>query len=98
MSNQMAQSVGYVGSSLRRRIVTECRCGELLVICTIIDNTNSNFGKRFWGCKNYKNHFDKGCSFFKLVDEDLNDDRDLVISKVQEKNLKLKNELKKTIS
>jgi len=36
--------------------------------------------------------------FFKLVDEDLNDDRDLVISKVQEKNLKLKNELKKTIS
>jgi hypothetical protein len=96
MSKQMGQSVGYVGSSLRRRFVTECRCGEETVIRTVTDNTNPNCGKRFWGCKNYKNQFDKGCSFFKLVDEEVTDDRDLLIAKLQKKNLKLKHELEKT--
>jgi hypothetical protein len=66
------------------------------VIRTVTDNTNPNCGKRFWGCKNYKNHFDKGCSFFKLLDEEVSDERDLLIAKLQKKNSKLKHELEKT--
>jgi hypothetical protein len=96
MSKQMGQLVGSVGSSFRRRSVTECRCGEETVIRTVTDNTNPNCGKRFWGCKNYMNQFDKGCSFFKLVDEEVTDDQDLLIAKLQKKNLKLKHELEKT--
>jgi hypothetical protein len=90
MSKQMGQSIGSVGLSLRRRTVAECRCGEETLIRTITDNTNLNCGKRFWGCKNYKNQLDKGCSFFKLLDEEVTDDRDLLISKLQKKQVKLK--------
>jgi len=68
------------------------------VIHTVTDNTNPNCGKRFWGCKNYKNQIDKGYSFFKLLDEELSDERDLLIAKVQKKNVKLKHELEKTRS
>ncbi|RHN57048.1 putative transcription factor GRF family [Medicago truncatula] len=98
MSKQMGQSYGSVGSSMRRRAVTECRCGEETVIRTVTDNTNPNCGKKFCGCKNYKNHFDKGCGFFKLLDEEeeVSDERDLLIAKLQKKNSKLKHELEKT--
>jgi len=92
----MSQSVGYVGSSLRRRVVGECRCGETPVIRTVTNNTNPNCGKKFWGCKNCRNHYEKGCGFFKLVDEEQVDDRDLLYAKLERKNLKLKNELEKT--
>ncbi|KEH19683.1 GRF zinc finger protein [Medicago truncatula] len=92
----MGQSIGSVGSSLRRRTVAQCRCGEETVIRTITDNTNPNCGRRFWGCRNYKNQFDKGCSFFKLLDEEVTDERDLLISKLQKKNVKLKNRLERT--
>ena len=92
----MGQSIGSVGSSLRRRTTIECRCGEETVIRTVTDNTNPNYGRRFWGCKNYKNQFDKGCSFFKLLDEDVTDYRDLLISKLEKKNVKLKTGLEKT--
>jgi len=85
-----------VGSSLRRRVVGECRCGETPVIRIVTDNTNLNCGRKFWGCKNYRNHYEKGCGFFKLVDEEQVDDRDLLYSKLEKKNLKLKNELEKT--
>jgi len=94
----MGQSIGSVVSSMRRRSMTEFRCGEETVIRTVTDNTNPNCGKRFWGCKNYKNHFDKGCSFFKLLNEGLTDERGLLISKLQKKNAKLKHELEKTRS
>jgi len=43
-------------------------------------------------------HYDKGCSFFKLLDEELTDERDLLIAKLQKKNAKLKHELEKTRS
>ncbi|RHN67347.1 putative transcription factor GRF family [Medicago truncatula] len=96
MSKEMGQSAGSVGSSLRKRAITECRCGEESVVRTVTDGYNPNCGKKLWGCKNYKNQFDKGCSFFKLVDEEFTDDRDLKIAKLEKKNTKLKNELGKT--
>lgn len=96
---KMGQSLGCgsVGSNLRRRTIRECNCGEETVIRTVTEITNRHCGKKFWGCRNYKNSFDKGCGFFKLVEEDVNDDdRDLKIEKLQKKNLKLKNSLENT--
>ena len=80
----------------RRRVVSECKCGEIPVIRTVTDNTNPNCGKKFRGSKNYRNHYEKGCGFFKLVDEEQVDDRDLLYSKLEKKNLMLKNKLEKT--
>ena len=73
---------GSVGSSLRRRSTRNCKCGETIVIRTVTDALNPNCGKKFWGCRNYRNSSDKGCSYFKLVDEnDVMDERDLKIEK-----------------
>jgi hypothetical protein len=52
--------------------------------------------KKFWGCRNYKNQYDRGCSFFKLVDEEFIDERDVKIAKLEKKNTKLKTVLGKT--
>jgi hypothetical protein len=41
--------------------------------------------KKFWGCRNYKNQYDRGCSFFKLVDEEFIDERDVKIAKLEKK-------------
>jgi hypothetical protein len=89
-------SIGSVGSSLRRRSNRECWCGEQAVIRTVADISNPNCGKKFWGCKNYKNSFDKGCRFFKLLDEDVIDERDVKIEKQKKKIKKLKMELENT--
>lgn len=58
--------------------------------------SNLNCGEKFWGCKNYKNSFDKGCSFFKLLDDDVIDERYIKIEKQKKKNIKLKIELENT--
>lgn len=58
--------------------------------------SNPNCGEKFWGCKNYKHSFDKGCSFFKLLDDDVIDERDIKIEKQKKKNKKLKIELENT--
>ena len=97
MSNHLGQSAMSVGSNLRKRAIAECRCGEETVVRTVTDTYNPNCGKKFLGCRNYKNQFDKGCSFFKLVDEEFCDEKDLKIAKL-EKKTKLKNELGKTRS
>ena len=82
---------------MRRRVAAECRCGEESVIRTVTNNTNPNCGKRFLGCKNYITMI-KVVVFFKLLDEELTDERDLLIAKLQKKNAKLKHELEKTRS
>lgn len=93
---------GSVRSNLRRRAVPNCRCGETVVIRTVTDALNRNFGKKLWGCRNYRNSTDKGCSYFKLVDEDYGmDERDLLIEKQKlkiEKQKKKKNKLKIELS
>jgi len=90
MSKHMSELSGCVGSTMRKRAIFECRCGEETVVRTVTDSHNPNCGKKFWGCRNYKNQYDKGCSFFKLVDEDFNDDKDLKIVKLEKKISKLK--------
>ena len=92
----MSELSGCVGSTMRKRAIFECRCGEETVVRTVTDSHNPNCGKKFWGCRNYKNQYDKGCSFFKLVDEEFTDVRDLKIAKLEKKNTKLKTELGKT--
>jgi len=91
-----------VGSSLRRRSVPSCRCGENVVIRTVNDALNPNCGKKLWRCRNYRNSSDKGCSYFKLVDEDdVMNERDLKIEKQKlkiEKQKKKKNKLKSDLS
>jgi ABC-type lipoprotein release transport system permease subunit len=67
---------------------------------------NPNCGKKFWGCRNYRNSSDKGCSYFRLVDEDdVMDERDLKIEKQKlkiekqkKKKKKKKNKLKSELS
>jgi hypothetical protein len=46
-------------------------------------------GKKLWGCKNYTNPFDKCCSFFKLLEDDVIDERDMKIEKQKKKKLKI---------
>jgi hypothetical protein len=104
MSNQTSkthtiqeQSYGSVGSSLRRRGNPSCRCGEPNVVRTVTDSLHRNYGKKFWGCSNYRNANDKGCSYFKLVGEDdFIDERELKIEKQSKKIKKLKTELSRT--
>jgi len=58
---------------------------------------NPNCGKKLWGCRNYRNSSDRGCSYFKLVDEDdVMDERDLKIEKLKKKKNKLKSDLSRT--
>jgi hypothetical protein len=80
------------GSVMRRRSFRECRCGEKQVLRTVTDVSNPNFGKKFWGCVNYKNQFDKGCNYFNWFDsrDDIIDAKDMEIEKLKKKNLKLK--------
>jgi len=85
-----------VGSSLRRRSIPNCRCGENVVIRTVTDALNPNCGKKLWGCRNYTNSSDKGCSYFKLVDEDdVMDERDL---KIEKQKLKIEKQKEKKTS
>ncbi|RHN41090.1 putative transcription factor GRF family [Medicago truncatula] len=83
------------GSVMRMRSFRECGCGEKQVLRTVTDVSNPNYGKKFWGCVNYKNQFDKGCNYFNWFDfrDDIIDAKDKEIEKLKKKNLKLKNAL-----
>lgn len=48
-----------------------------------------NFGKKFLDYRNYINDMDKGCNFFKWLDDETVDERDLKIERQKKKNLKL---------
>jgi len=82
---------GYVGYGVRRRI-RKCSCGELLVLQTITDESNPNYGEKFWGCRNWRNRIDNGCNHFQWVDneDDVVDERDVKIAKQKKKIGKLK--------
>ncbi|KEH37795.1 hypothetical protein MtrunA17_Chr2g0303261 [Medicago truncatula] len=85
-------------------VVPNCGCGETVVIRTVTDAFNRNFGKKLWGCRHYRNSSDKGCSYFKIVDEDdVMDERDLLIEKQKlkiekQKKKKKKNKFKSELS
>ncbi|CAK8537197.1 unnamed protein product [Lathyrus sativus] len=52
-----------------------------------------NFGGKFWGCGNFRNHVNMGCNFFKWFDDDIIDERELKIQRQKKKIYKLKNEI-----
>jgi hypothetical protein len=85
---------GSVGSGVRRRI-RKCSCGEFLVLRTVTDESNPNYGEKFWGCRNWRNRVDNGCNHFQWVEneDDVVDDRDVRIAKQKKKNGKLKHEI-----
>ena len=57
---------------------------------------NVNFVKKLWGCRNYMNHMHKRYDYFKWLDDDIIDERDLKIQRQKKKLYKLKNEISHT--
>ncbi|CAL5215315.1 unnamed protein product [Lathyrus oleraceus] len=86
-------SIGTVGSVIRRNRRRKCYCQDECVLRTVIDMNSVNFGERNWGCRNYRNHVNKSCNFFKWLDDDIVDERDLKIQRQKKKIYKLKNEI-----
>ena len=88
--------VHFNGVIYEKEICTNCRCGVECVVHTVSDPMNPNCGRKFFGCRNYKNNFDKGCSFFRFVDDEVVDGRDFKMEKLRRKNVMLRVELSKT--
>lgn len=55
-----------------------------------------NLRKKIQGCRNYRNHMYKGCNYFKWLDDDIINERDLKIQRKKKKVYKLKNEISQT--
>lgn len=70
--------------SVIRRHSLKCPCNEICVVRTGSDFKNVNCGKKFFGCRNYKDMNDKSCGFFNCVDVDTNE-RDLKIGRQKKK-------------
>lgn len=85
-----------VGTGSRRQN-RKCECDEYLILKTVNDITNPNYGEKFWGCRNWRNKIDNGCNYFEFVDDckadERYDERDLKIARQKKKNGKLKNEI-----
>lgn len=96
MTKVAEQPYASMGSSLRKRLGTNYRCGVECVVRTVSDSTNPNRGRHFYGCRNYKNTLDKGCNFFRLVDDEVVDERDFKIEKLRRNNIGLRVELSNT--
>ncbi|WJX20147.1 hypothetical protein P8452_09737 [Trifolium repens] len=88
-------SIGNSGSasSVIRRRPRHCLCGEEVRLKTVGDILSVNYGKKFWGCRNWRRDNNAGCDFFKWLDDDVVDERDLKIARQKKKNGKLKNEV-----
>ncbi|KAK2381251.1 DNA topoisomerase 3-alpha [Trifolium repens] len=76
-----------------------CKCGKFCVVRT--SKTLANYGRKFWGCRNYKGLHDVGCNYFDWFDnEEVNgkeacvEDFDSKIEEIEmlldEKKLKIK--------
>ncbi|KAL5078936.1 hypothetical protein RYX36_007357, partial [Vicia faba] len=89
-NTQNCGSFGYVLTRNKRR---ECWCQEECVIRTVTDLNSVNIEKKkFWGCRNYVNHEEKGCNFFRWLSDEVVDGRELKIDRQRKKILKLKYE------
>lgn len=97
MSNlSSSASIGTIGLVIRRNKKKECYCEEESVIHTVGDMNNVNFGGKFWGCRNYRYHMHKRCNYFKWLDDDIVDLRDLKIQRKKKKLYKLKSKTSQT--
>ncbi|CAK8538417.1 unnamed protein product [Lathyrus sativus] len=86
-------SYGTSGSLIRKNKRIECFCQDESVLRTMNDVNNANKGRKFWGCRNYRNHIEKGCNFFKWLDDEFLDERDLKLERQKKKINILKNEV-----
>ncbi|XP_058742869.1 uncharacterized protein LOC131615726 [Vicia villosa] len=59
-------------ANLRWRPV--CGCGEIALLRRA--STSTNFGKQFWGCRNYKGSTQTGCGYFQWFFDDVMDEKD----------------------
>ncbi|GAU49418.1 hypothetical protein TSUD_374370 [Trifolium subterraneum] len=60
-SNSQQNDMNVVGG--RWTVATpNCRCGQFCVLRT--SKTIPNYGRKFWGCRNYKGPHDIGCNYF----------------------------------
>ncbi|KAL5053567.1 hypothetical protein RYX36_034249 [Vicia faba] len=70
-----------------------CWCQEECVMHIVTDLNSVNVGKKFLGCRNYKNQLEKGRNFFKWVGDKVVDGRNFKIERKRKKILKLKNDV-----
>lgn len=57
------QSFVLVGYMFRKNKRVKCFCQDESVICIVSDMNNVNHGRKFWGCKDYRNHMDNAVIF-----------------------------------
>lgn len=89
--------IGTTESVIRRNKMREYFYKEESVIHIVGDMNNVNFRKSIWSCRNYRNHMRKRCNYFKWLDDDVVDERDLKIERQKKKLYKLKNKISQTI-
>nr|KAJ0200868.1 hypothetical protein LSAT_V11C600331930 [Lactuca sativa] len=67
MSTSSAKSSFQGGPTLRRKRIVRCGCGD---VCKVsVARTPENYGKKFYGCPNYKVE-EEDCGFFKWYNEE----------------------------
>nr|KAJ0189752.1 hypothetical protein LSAT_V11C800444390 [Lactuca sativa] len=67
MSTSSAKSSFQGGPTLRKKRIVRCGCGD---VCKVfVARTPENYGKKFYGCPNYKVEEDD-CGFFKWYNEE----------------------------
>lgn len=87
------QSINTSGPMLRRNKRIKCFCQDESGLHTVSDVNSINYGRKFWDCRNYINHMDNGCNFFKWLGDEFVDERDLKLERQKKKINKLKNEV-----
>lgn len=96
VKNASSASITSFGTSefvLRRNKIMKCFCQDDSVLRTVSDVNSVNYGRNFWGCRNYKNHMGKGCKLFKWLRDEFVDERDLKLERQKNKINKFKNEV-----
>ncbi|GAU46218.1 hypothetical protein TSUD_374640 [Trifolium subterraneum] len=92
-SNSQQNDMNVVGG--RWTVATpNCRCEQFCVLRTA--KTIPNYGRKFWGCRNYKGPHDIGCNYFDWFDKVESSKNDVgakieeIEQLVDEKNFKMK--------
>ncbi|CAH1429551.1 unnamed protein product, partial [Lactuca virosa] len=67
MSTSSAKSSFQGGPTSRKKRIVRCGCGD---VCKVsVAQTPENYGKKFYGCPNYKVE-EEDCGFFKWYNEE----------------------------
>ena len=88
MASESSNGTGLRGNQQRSPFF--CRCGERAIICTVTKEDNR--GSQFWGCYNYR--YGAGCGFFKWVEVNVNDEREMALVRQRRRIINLQISLK----